>query len=111
MAIRIGEAVSLNNPESETVTPDDRQQMMEVIGGVVVQDYGHIEAGDKIAWTLQFRNSEWEKVRGYWNRREPVLVEDAAGEAFYARIVVKSYSRIAGFERQAVEANIELWRV
>ena len=111
MAIKIGEAVSLNNPENETITPDDRQQTMEIIGGVVVQDYGHVEAGDKISWTLQFRKAEWEKVKSYWNNREMILLEDAAGEAFYARVVVKSYARLARFERQAVEANIELWRI
>ncbi len=111
MAIKIGEAVSLGNPTNETITPDDRQQTMEVIGGVVVQDYGHVEAGDRISWTLAFRTPEWEKVKRYWNGREMVLVEDAAGEAFYARVVVKSYMRLARFEGKAIEANIELWRV
>ena len=33
---------SLNNPSNETITPDDRQQTFEVVGGVVVQDFGHI---------------------------------------------------------------------
>lgn len=111
MAIKIGNAVSLSNPENETVTPDDRQETLEVIGGVVVQDFGRVEAGDKISWTLQFLKPEWEKVKHYWNSREFVVVEDAGGDVFQARVVVKSYSRLARFEGKAVEANIELWRV
>ena len=76
-----------------------------------MQDYGHIPAGDKITWTLQFLKADWEKVKGYWHRREMVPVVDAGGETFDARIVVKSYSRLSSFERKAVEANLELWMV
>ena len=47
MAIRIGDVWSLSNPESETITPDDRQQTIEILGGVSVQDFGHIEAGER----------------------------------------------------------------
>ena len=111
MAIKIGDAVSLSNPTTETITPDDRQETMEIIGGVVVQDFGRVEAGDKISWTIQFLTPEWEKLKRYWNNREYVVVEDVGGEVFYARVVVKSYSRLARFEGKAIEANIELWRV
>ena len=38
MSIKIGEAVSMGEPENERITPDDRQQTLEVIGGVVVQE-------------------------------------------------------------------------
>ncbi len=110
MAIRIGDAVSLSNPASETITPDDRQETVEVIGGVVVQDYGHVEAGDRIAWTLTFRTADWAKVKAYWNNRELVEIQDAAGDVFLARVVVKSCSRLARFEGKAVSAEIELWR-
>lgn len=76
-----------------------------------MQDYGHIPAGDKITWTLQFLKEDWEKVKGYWHGRELVPVVDASGETFDARIVVKSYSRLSSFERKAVEVNMELWMV
>jgi hypothetical protein len=78
---------------------------------VVVQDYGYIPAGDRISWTLQFLKGDWEKVRGYWARREMVDITDSAGETFCARVVVKSYSRLSSFEGKAVEANLELWMV
>lgn len=102
---------SLSDPSGETVTPDDRQQTFEVMGGVVVQDYGHIEAGDKRAWTIVFPSAAWAQIVAWWNARTMVSVVDAAGDVFQARIVVKSYSRVPRFANKAVQANIELWRV
>ena len=109
--VKIGEAYSLKNPEDETITPDDRQETLEIIGGVVVQDFGRVEQGDKITWTLQFWKKDWDIVKEYWNNRELVEITDAAGEVFTARVVVRSYSRIYKFENLAVQASIELWRV
>lgn len=102
---------SLNNPSNETITPDDRQQTFEVIGGVVVQDFGHVAAGDKISWTLQFDSSAWATVKSWWNARNRVTVTDAAGNVHVVRVVVKSYSYVPMFERKAVQAVIELWYV
>ena len=102
---------SLGNPSNETITPDDRQQMMEVIGGVVVQDFGHVAAGDKISWTLQFTATAWTTIKTWWNARNMVTVTDAAGNVHVVRVVVKSYSYVPMFERKAVQAVIELWYV
>ena len=102
---------SLSNPENETITPDDRQQLIEVIGGVVVQDFGYIADGEKVAWTLQFDASAWATIKTYWTSRTLVTVVDAAGNSFTARVVVKSYSYVPMFETKAVQAVIELWRV
>ena len=110
MAIRIGDAVSLSNPSSEQITPDDRQQLIETIGGVVVQDFGHIAAGDKISWELEFNSENWEKILAYWNQRTMVSVTDAGGDVFLARVVVKSYVRIPRFPKYH-RAAIDLWRV
>ncbi len=109
MAIRIGSVWSLSNPESETITPDDRQQTIEILGGVSVQDFGHIEAGDKVAWTLDFSPEAWETVKGYWDSRVIVEVKDAGGVRFHGRVVVKSYRRKPRFESH-ITANIEIWR-
>ncbi len=110
MSVRIGQARSLNDPESETVLPDDRQELIQVMGGVVVQDYGVVAAGEKIAWTLNFLPSEWEKVVTYWKNRTMVAVTGAGGKPFMARVLVKSYRRIDRF-RGAVTAQLELWLV
>ena len=110
MAIKIGTVYSLSNPENETITPDDRQQTIEIMDGVSVQDYGHIAAGDKITWTLTFSPAAWMVVKDYWNTRQLVSITDAGGETFTGRVVIKSYSRKARFESHVV-ANIEIWRV
>lgn len=110
MAIKIGEVYSLSNPENETITPDDRQQTIEIIGAVSVQDFGHVEMGDKISWTLTFSPAAWQMILWYWNNRETVSITDAGGETFTGRVVVKSYTRKVRFESH-ITANIEIWRV
>lgn len=102
---------SLSDPENEQITPDDRQQTIEVVGGVVVQDYGHIAAGDKTAWTIVFPSAAWAQIVAWWDARTRVSIVDAAGDVFQARIVVKSYSRVPRFAEKAVAAQIELWAV
>lgn len=110
IAIKIGDAVSLSNPANEQITPDDRRQKIEIIGGVVVQDYGHIAAGDTTSWELEFNASNWSKIVDYWDNGTMVQVTDAGGEVFTARVIVKSYLRIPKFPGYH-RAQIELWRV
>ena len=110
MSIKIGEAQSMGAPESERITPDDRQQTLEVIGGVVVQDYGRVENGDKTAWTLTFAPDDWVKIKSYWTIRTIVNVQDEGGEIFPARVVVKSWQRVSRFP-DYTKADLELWRL
>ena len=112
MAVKIGAAYSMNDPENETITPDDRQTLIEVMDGAVVQDFGHYEEADKIEWSLQFRLSDWEIVKGYWASRELVEVTDIhGGRSVTARIVIKNYSYVDWFRDKAVKAKLELWRI
>lgn len=97
-------------PESERITPDDRQQTLEVIGGVVVQDYGRVEIGDKTTWTLSFSKEDWQKIKSYWTNRTIVNVQDEGGEIFPARVVVKSWQRMNRFPDH-IKADLELWRL
>lgn len=108
--VRIGEAVSMNDPEDGSVKPDDRIELVQVFGSVVVQDYGHIEAGDTASWKLQFDKKNWELVKNYWHNRVIVNVQDAAKQIFQARIIIKSYTRVKRFP-DCITAQIELWRV
>ena len=111
MVVRIGDAVSLNAPE-ESILPDDRQTKIQTVGGVVVQDYGHIQTGDVVQWSnLQMMQADAEIVESNWNSREAVTVTNAGLQTFTARVVVKSWKRYPRFESKAVEMNIELWRV
>lgn len=111
IAIRLGEAVSLSNPQGYKVTPDDRQQKIETIGGVVVEDYGHIEAGDVTSFTVNFSKKNFEIIKSYWENRILIEYEDVAGEIFKnVRIVIKSYSYIERFKNYYT-ATLEIWRV
>lgn len=106
----IGTARSMNDPDGEKITPDDRQTLEQIIGGVVVQDFGRVEAGDKTSWTLQFDADNFEKLKGHWLKRELVTVTDTAKEAFKARVLVKSWSNVERFGG-TYKVEIELWRV
>ena len=54
MAIRIGEATTYNTPEDYAVTPDDRQSLVQTLGGAVAMDNGTYVAGDKYSFTALF---------------------------------------------------------
>ena len=111
MVVRIGDAVALNAPQ-ESIIPDDRQTVIQTIGGVVVQDYGHIQTGDRVQWNgVQMTQSEAEKVEAYWNSRGFVTCTNAGLQTFSARVVVKSWRRLPRFEKKAVEMDIELWKI
>ena len=110
MSVQIGAVRSMNDPDNETITPDDRQTLVPVVGGAVVQDYGYVPEGDRIAWSLQFAPAAWEIVRGYWSSRTLVSITDAAGETFTGRVVVKSYSRVSHFAKYT-KCQLEIWRV
>ncbi len=111
MVVRIGDAVSLNAPE-ESIIPDDRQTKIQTVGGVVVQDYGHIQTGDVVQWSnLQMMQHDAEIVESYWNSREAVTVINAGLQTFTARVAVKRWKRLPRFEKKVVEMDVELWLV
>lgn len=97
--------------ENWEVIPDDRQQILEIVGGALVQDFGHIEAGDRISCTVTVRAADWEKIKGYWDSRSMVRVMDEGGNILPSmRVVVKSYAYMAHFSK-AYRVTLEFWRV
>lgn len=107
--IQIGEVRTLT-VENWEVVPDDRQQTVEIVGGVAVQDFGHISAGDKISCTVTMWAEDAAVVAGYWDNRTPVTIVDEAGNSYAnMRVVVKRYSYLPGFKKY-FKANIEFWR-
>ena len=108
--IKIGEVRTLA-VENWQIVPDDRQQLVEIIGGVVVQDFGHIETGDKISCSANLTAAGWEIVKEYWDRRILVVVEDEAGNVFSnMRVIVKNYSYVQQFPKY-YKVTFEFWRV
>ena len=109
MHIRIGGVKTLSVENWETV-PDDRQETVEILGGVAVQDYGHIEAGDKISCSVTVSAAGWNLIKGYWDNRTLVDVEDEAGNVWRdLRVVVKSWRYVHRFPGY-YELTLEFWR-
>lgn len=110
MVIELGRVKTLS-VENWRVIPDDRQTMYEVIGGVVVQDFGHVADGDKISCKIAVQEVDAPILVGYWHNREPINVVDEAGHVWSnRRLVIKSYSYKPYFA-DVYEAEIELWGV
>ena len=109
--IAIGDITTLDT-ENWQVVPDDRQQTVEIVGGVAVQDFGHVAAGDKISCTVRVRKRDFDTLVKYWDDRTLVDVTDEAGIVWEnVRVVVKSYEYVPRFSSKAVQASIEFWRV
>lgn len=107
--IRIGTVYSFRAPERWTFTPDDRQQKIELIDGVVVEDCNYIPAGDTISCSALFKSADFAVVRGYWTNRTRVTVADEVGNVYSnVRVLVKSYHYESRFPSY-VNAEIEFW--
>ncbi len=110
MHIRIG-AVKTLTVESWEITPDDRQQTVEIVNGLVVQDYGHVEAGDKIGCTVTVSAAGWNIVKRYWDSRQLVDIEDEAGVVHKnLRVIVKSWRYVSRFPDH-YNLTLEFWRL
>ena len=108
--IHIGEVKTLS-VENWQIVPDDRQQLLEIVGGVVVQDFGHIAEGDRISCAVVVTAVDWEKIKGYWDSRAMVSVTDEGGSVLPSmRVVVKSYEYMAHFPK-VYKVSLEFWRV
>ena len=109
--IAIGDITTLET-ENWQVIPDDRQQTVAIVGGVVVQDFGHVAAGDKISCTVRLRKRDFDTLVRYWDDRTLVNVTDEAGIVWEnLRVVVKSYEYVPRFSSKAVQATLEFWRI
>lgn len=89
---------------------DDRQTKHETLGGAIVEDYGHSDAGDTLGCTCVFDEENWQLVKQYWLNRTKVTVVDENGTAWSnLRVVVKSLTYIEQFETY-YEVTLEFWR-
>ena len=107
--IQIGDVRTLE-VENWQIIPDDRQQQIEIVGGVAVQDFGHVEAGDKFSCNVTVLSAGWREICCYWNTRQRVTIRDEAGNSWPdMRVVVKSYQYVSRFPK-AVKLTLEFWR-
>lgn len=111
MKLTIGDAICFRRPESWSVEPDDRQEQHKTIDGVVVEDYGHVDAGDIISTTIVLSYENYVKVYNYWLNRTRVKVVDHAGTIWEnMRVVIKKDTYVNRHESYH-QLEIELWRV
>lgn len=113
MVINIGAAKSFKTPDSWDSTPDDRQEKIEIVGGVHVEDLGVVDAGETVTCQAIFDASNWETIKGYWTDRTMVSVTDPAGNALGSRRVVVKGFGYTGIKKKPKFYNVklELWRV
>ena len=111
MVINIGTAKSFKKPDSWESTPDDRQTLIKIIGGVYVDDQGLIADGEVLSCQVVFDATNWQIVKGYWVNRTRVAVVDHAGIMLgNKRVVVKKYSYVDKFPNYYT-VTLEFWTV
>ena len=108
--IYINDIPSFRDPETCEYTFDDRVEKIELMNGVAVQDFGHVEEGDSIALECMFSPANFQRFLALWTSRAKVTFTDTAGVTWQnMRIVLRSFKRDAHYP-QHVFASFELWR-
>lgn len=106
--ITIGRIKSLREPESFSVTPDDRQELVKCINGVYPVDAGSYPEGDVSTITAVFSPASWEVLKGYWRSRVKVSVIDHHNNLMEnMRVVIKKYEYVKRFKYWQV--TLEFW--
>lgn len=107
--IQIGDVRTLS-VENWHIVPDDRQRLIETIGGIVVEDFGHIEAGDRMTCRITLSAAAAEILNLYWHDRILTDVVDEGGRTWQAlRVKVKKYGYVQHFPRY-YWADLEFWK-
>ena len=106
-------ASSYRSPESTGVTFDNREERIEIIDGVCVDDCGYIEQGDTLSYTAVFKASEFAKLKTMFANRTKIRFTNEAGIIYNnVRVVIKSYkSYEPKFYPDMVSATFEIWMV
>lgn len=108
--IFINDIPSLRDPESDSLSFDDRVQKVPLINGNTVQDYGHIESGDTFTLSCVFSVANYERLKALWLARQKVTYTDKAGTVYTnCRLVFKSIQYVANFPNY-VTLEFEIWR-
>ena len=109
--IYINDIPSLRDPDQTEEQFDDRIEKVELINGNTVQDYGHIESGDKFVLTCIFKEANYQRIKALWTSRTRVTYTDEAGETHAnMRLVFRNARRLAKFPGYR-SLSFELWKV
>lgn len=108
--IYINDIASFRNPESEVFKPDDRLEKIELIGGVLIQDMGRVEAGDVIELKCLFSRENFLRLEQLWLSRAKVKYTDTAGVVWQdVRLHFLEIERDRNFPNY-IFLTFELWR-
>ena len=108
--IYINDIPSFRDPEKEVLNFDDRQEKIELIKGVAIQDLGRVEKGDSFSITCLFTEKNLLKVIELWNKRAHVTYKDSTETEWTDMLIVmKSIERDKIFHKY-VMATFELWK-
>ena len=117
MSIQIGSIKSIGKSENFTISPDDRQELVQLVDGAVAVDgWEGIRKndGDVVGLTATFTKADGNVVMGWWNNRtlKQVILENGDTIA-NARIIIKriSYPEALSFRSGFVILDLEFWRV
>lgn len=116
MAIRItynnNTIQSIGKTKDLEIMPDDRQQIVKVVGGVAVEDYGVCADGEIISLSAVFDASTYSTLVGYWSNRTLVTVTLDDGTVINnARVVIKSVKYYDELLNRYKTVALEVWRV
>ena len=106
-------ASSYRSPETYGKTLDDRQEKIEIIAGVCVDDCGYIEQGDVLTYTAIFTAENFAKVKSFFANRTKIKFTNESGIIYNnVRVVIKSYKAYnAQYYPDMISADFEIWMV
>lgn len=108
--IYINDIASFRDPEKNFFTPDDRQEKIETIGGIVVQDLGRVIEGDVLALQCMFTAANYARLEELWIARTKATYTDIDGQTYSnMRVVIKDTAKDKDFPN-CIMVTFEPWR-
>ena len=110
--VTIGSVRSVGRSKDFETAPDDRQELVKIIGGVTVEDYGVVDDGEIISFSAIFSAADYETLKGYWSSRTlvPVILDDGR-TINNARVVIRRTTYADDLLNSYKNVQIEIWRV
>lgn len=104
---------SIGRTTDVEIVPDDRQEIVKTIGGVVVEDYGVIANGEIISLSAVFSENDYNNtLLNYWSNRTKVTVTLDDGTIINnARIVIRRTQFANEVLNQYKKVYLEVWKV
>lgn len=117
MSVIIGGYKSLGKVDNYSLTPDDRQELVQLNDGVVAIDGWQgvrNTDGDVVSFTALFERGAGEEVIGLWNNRTLTTVTLEDGTTLSnARVIVRriTYPEALVYRSTYMYLELEIWKV